>query len=70
MACLVAQMSRVKKVILCFGQEGWDKQGPAQGAFLGLLAGFSCSLHTHTPPPYRGLVVELLRYKAPSSGQV
>lgn len=52
-ACLVAQMSRVKKVILRFGQEGWDKQGHAQGAFLGLLAGFSCSLHT-PPTPLTG----------------
>ena len=67
-ACLAAEMSRVKKVILRFGKEGWDKQGPTQGAFLGLLVGFSRSLHP--PIPYRGLLVELLRYKAPSSGPV
>lgn len=60
---LAAEMSRVKKVILRFGKGGWDKQGRTQGAFLGLLVRFSCSLHP--PIPYWGLLVEHVRYKSP-----
>lgn len=30
-ASLAAEMGAVKKVILHFGKEGWDEQGPAQG---------------------------------------